>query len=89
MHIVRELTKIHEEHIVTTLEKGFEQEAKGEYVLIVECAQIKTDKPDGSIEDQLKKLLDGGTDKKTAIKQVAKANSLSKDEVYKVAINMD
>ena len=89
LHIVRELTKIHEEHIVTTLEKGFEQEAKGEYVLIVECAQIKTDKPDGSIEDQLKKLLDGGTDKKTAIKQVAKANSLSKDEVYKVAINMD
>ena len=89
LHIVRELTKIHEEHIVTTMENGFEEDAKGEYVLIVERGEIKTDKPEGSIEEQLKKLLDSGLDKKSAIKQVAKINSLSKDEVYKVAINMD
>ena len=90
LHIIRELTKIHEEHIVTTLANGYEDEAKGEYVLIVECAEpTAQQKPCLSIEEQLKILIDGGLDKKTAIKQVAKSNSLSKDEVYKVAIKLD
>ena len=89
LHVVRELTKVHEEHIITTLSQGFEEEAKGEYVLIVESGEIRADKPSGSIEEQLKELIDGGMDKKSAIKQVAKANNLSKDEVYKVAISIE
>ena len=89
LHIVRELTKIHEEHIITKLSQGYEEEAKGEFVLIVECGEIKANKPVGSIEEQLKELLDQGIDKKSAIKQVAKTNSLTKDEVYKVAMNLD
>ncbi|MDE5655167.1 MAG: 16S rRNA (cytidine(1402)-2'-O)-methyltransferase [Clostridia bacterium] len=86
LHIVREITKIHEEHIITTLADGVQEAPKGEYVLIVECADDIEQKPQGTIEEQLDELLGSGMDKKTAIKQVAKANGLSKDEVYKVAI---
>lgn len=88
LHIVREITKIHEEHIVTTLAEGVQETPKGEYVLIVECAEQEESVPQGSIEDQLDELIKSGVDKKAAVKQVAKANGLTKDEVYKIAINM-
>ncbi|MDE6189507.1 MAG: 16S rRNA (cytidine(1402)-2'-O)-methyltransferase [Clostridia bacterium] len=89
LHIVRELTKVHEEHITTSLSQGFEGEAKGEYVLIVEAGEEKQEeKPLESIEDQLKQLLDSGVEKKEAIKQVAKRNGLAKDDVYKVAVEI-
>jgi len=82
------LTKIHEEHILTTLSQGLEGEARGEYVLIVEAGEKCAEKPQGSIKEQLIKLISSGTDKKDAVKQVAKANSLTKDEVYKEAIDL-
>lgn len=88
LHIVREITKIHEQHILTTLKEGEQEEPKGEYVLIVECGEVVEQKPEGSISDQLLELIKNGMDKKTAIKQVAKANNLTKDEVYKIAINL-
>ena len=88
LHIVRELTKIHEEHIITTLSQGKQDEARGEYVLIVECGEEIEEKQIGSIEQQLTQILESGIDKKDAIKQVAKANSLTKDEVYKVALKI-
>lgn len=88
LHIVREITKIHEEHIITTLAEGIQEIPKGEYVLIVECADDIEQKPQGSIEEQLEELIKSGVDKKTAIKQVAKANGLSKDEVYQIAITL-
>ena len=86
LHIVREITKIHEEHLITTLAKGFQESPKGEYVLIVECAERQESAPQVGIEAQLDELLKSGLDKKDAIKQVAKANGLTKDEVYKIAI---
>ena len=88
LHIVREITKIHEEHIITTLADGVQENPKGEYVMIVECGEDIEQSPQGSIEEQLEELLKSGVDKKTAIKQVAKANGLTKDEVYQVAINL-
>lgn len=88
LHIVREITKIHEEHIVTTLSQGKIDAPKGEYVLIIECADKVDIKPQGDISEQLDALLKSGVDKKNAIKQVAKANGLSKDEVYKIALEM-
>ena len=89
LHIIRELTKIHEQHIVTTLAEGFEGEAKGEYVLIVECGEKIRQKPCGSIKEQLISLIENGMDKKSAVKQVAKANSLTRDEVYKEALDIE
>lgn len=88
LHIVRELTKIHEEHVFTTLSQGLEGEAKGEYVLIVEAGEKVSEKPEGTVKEQLIALIDSGIDKKTAVKQVAKANSLTKDEVYKQALDI-
>ncbi len=88
LHVVRELTKIHEEHISTTLSQGLEGEARGEYVLLVEAGEKTQEKPDGTIRQQLIALLESGVDKKTAIKQVAKANSLAKDDVYKEALDL-
>lgn len=88
LHIVREITKIHEEHIVTTLAEGVQENPKGEYVLVVECAEQIEKSPQGSIEEQLKELINSGMDKKSAIKQIAKVNGLTKDEVYKIAIVM-
>jgi 16S rRNA (cytidine1402-2'-O)-methyltransferase len=89
LHIVRELTKIHEEHISTTLSRAELESPKGEYVLIVECAkEDRQPKQSVSIDRQLCELLDNGMDKKEAIKQVAKSNNLTKDEVYKVALSM-
>lgn len=89
VHVIREITKVHEEHIVTTLLSGIDGEARGEYVLIVECGDIEEKKPDGTVEEQLRRLIDSGIDKKSAIKQVAKLNALTKDEVYKVAMTID
>lgn len=89
LHISRELTKVHEEHIATTLSQGISGEIKGEYVLVVEAGEEISQKPTGSIEEQLKELLGAGVDKKTAIKQVAKLNGLTKDEVYKVFLSAD
>ena len=72
LHIVRELTKIHEEHISTTLSRAELESPKGEYVLIVECAkEERQPKQSVSIERQLCELLDSGMDK-----------------VYKVALSM-
>lgn len=88
LHIIRELTKIHEQHIVTTLSQGEQESPKGEYVLIVERAERAEVKPEGSVEEQLRKLIDSGVDKKTAVKQVSKVNGLTKDEVYKIAIDL-
>mgnify|MGYP006990158955 CR=1 FL=1 len=50
-------------------------------MLIIECADKVDIKPQGDISEQLDALLKSGVDKKNAIKQVAKANGLSKDEV--------
>lgn len=88
LHVVRELTKIHEEHILTTLSQGIEGEARGEYVLIVEAGERASEKPEGTIKQQIVALITAGTDKKEAIKQVAKANALTKDEVYKQALDL-
>jgi len=89
LHIVREITKIHEQHISAFLSQGRQENPRGEYVVIVECADKKEVAPIGSLKEQLVRLINGGVDKKSAIKQVAKDNGVAKDEVYKIAIELD
>ncbi len=89
VHIVKEITKMHESHSVGVLGEINIDNPKGEYVVIVEHPPIvEQSAPSGSIEEQLQTKLDEGMDKKSAIKQVAKDNKLTKDEVYKVALDM-
>ncbi|UKI19036.1 MAG: hypothetical protein L6V89_08085 [Oscillospiraceae bacterium] len=42
--------------------------------------------PEGSLEEQLERLLAAGMPRKEAVKQVAKANGVSKNEVYMLTV---
>jgi 16S rRNA (cytidine1402-2'-O)-methyltransferase len=97
--IARELTKIHEEHIHTTLLEAIKRYEvtgiKGEIVLIVEG--INTNKKDEiknidisetNIKELVKEYVKQGTDKKDAIKKVAKELGLAKNDVYKHCTNI-
>ena len=92
--IIRELTKIHEECRVTTLEEAIEYykdvQPKGEYVLVIEGRSEDENEASEEIadvkpEEYIKSLMAKGTDKKTAIKEAAKAYGISKREIYDLA----
>lgn len=93
--VCRELTKLHEEIVRSSLEEAIEYfkskpTIKGEFVLVVEGktqAQIDDERrskwDELSIEEHIKLLIDEGLSKKEAIKKVAKERGLPKNEVYK------
>lgn len=94
--IVRELTKIHEECRVTTLEDAVEyykdNQPKGEYVLIIEGKPMEEIQNEEKQElsgtnplEYIKNLMADGTDKKTAIKMAAALYGMSKRDVYDLA----
>ena len=93
--LCRELTKLHEEVIRTTLagavERCASQGAKGEYVLVVEgCAPVEEAAP--TLEDGLERvraLREEGTSLKDAVKQVAKALGLARNELYAAAVEQE
>ncbi|MGH9224388.1 MAG: 16S rRNA (cytidine(1402)-2'-O)-methyltransferase [Acidimicrobiales bacterium] len=90
--IARELTKLHEEvwrgtlgdasvHVAAT-------EPRGEYVLVVECAPAPAPPAEADIDAALRALLDGGTDKRTAVAQVAAQLAVPKRRVYEAALKL-
>lgn len=91
--LCRELTKIHEEVIRTTLSKAVEYYSditpKGEYVLVIEGAdEPETDSVE-TIEDallQVKSLVSKGMRGADACKQIAKATGFSKGELYSLLV---
>ncbi|MEG1535770.1 MAG: 16S rRNA (cytidine(1402)-2'-O)-methyltransferase [Clostridia bacterium] len=86
VHIVKEITKIHERHEIYNLGECHIDEPKGEYVIIVEQNQQEAQQAEPlPLEEQLQILLDGGMEKKEAIKKVAKDNNVPKDVVYKLS----
>lgn len=91
--LCRELTKIHEETVRTTLSEAIEHYSentpKGEFVLIVEGAEKKAEVFTESVFDELKRLISSGEDKKEAIKSVAKRRGIPKKEVYAEALKLD
>ncbi len=92
--LCRELTKLHEEVVRTTLgqatEKYRENPPKGEFVLVVAGApEEKTEAP--TAEDaaaHVQKLMDQGLSRKDAVKQTAQALKLPKNVVYDAALNL-
>ena len=87
--IVRELTKIHEQVIRTTLaeaaEKYSDDSIKGEIVLIVEGAPDVKEK-DSTLEDAIntaKELMDSGMSASEAAKESAKLTGFKKGDIYK------
>lgn len=96
--VIKELTKIHETVLRTSLSEAialFEiDEPKGEYILVIEgksFEEIETDKQslweNKTIFEHLKIYTDMGLDKKEAMKMVAKDRGISKREVYKAIID--
>lgn len=94
--LCRELTKLNEEIIRTTIGKAVEyyteKEPRGEYVLIIEGAEeagvISDDNPLTSLapEEHVRHYLDKGLAKMDAIKAAAKDRGISKSEMYKILL---
>ena len=90
--IVRELTKIHEQVIKTTLsaaaEKYSEEAIKGEIVLIVKGAE-KPEKVQMTLEqaaEYARELVERGEGKSDAAKIAAKESGLKKGDIYKLLV---
>lgn len=88
--LCRELTKLHEEVIRTTLKDAqelyTEKSPKGEYVIVIEGA--KEESPESmwwealSVEEHVERYISDGDDPKEAIKKAAKDRGVPKREVY-------
>ena len=93
--LCRELTKLHEEVVRTTLgeavAKYTENSPKGEFVLIVAGAEpeIEEAPTEDDAAGYLKKLIKSGLSRKDAIKQTAKDLGLPKNVVYDLALNIE
>lgn len=93
--LCRELTKLNEQTIRTTLGGAVEYyentEPRGEYVLIVDGAEPDTD--DGLTEltpiEHVEHYISLGMTKKDAIKAVAKDRGVPKSDIYKEVVDSD
>ena len=90
--LCRELTKLHEEVVRTTLGQAVEKYTadapRGEFVLVVAGAAPE-EKPAATAQDAAKRvaeLVEGGMSRKDAIKQTAKELDLPKNVVYDAAL---
>lgn len=87
--ICRELTKIHEEVMRTTLSQAieyYEQNApRGEYVLVVEGMSAEELKDEYSVEEAAgiaRKLIEGGAKMSDACKEAARITGVRKNDIY-------
>lgn len=91
--ICRELTKIHEEAVWTTLPEAIafwsENEPRGEYVLVLEGLSEEAAAAEGaarwsgvSLTEHLEQYLTQGLDKKEAMKRMAEDRGTSRREIY-------
>ena len=94
---VKELTKLHENVFLTTLEEALvyyeENEPRGEFVLVIEGRKIEELKKEKEasfqemdINEHMKLYLDKGMGKKEAMKAVAVDRGIPKREVYKMLL---
>ncbi len=91
--LCRELTKLHEEVVRTTLGQAIElytqQPPKGEFVLVLAGAKPE-EKPSATVEDaaeRVRQLMEEGMSRKDAVKQTAKELDMPKNVVYDAALS--
>jgi 16S rRNA (cytidine1402-2'-O)-methyltransferase len=83
--LARELTKLHESILRTTLKdaKEIEHDERGEYVIVLEGAKKETHE-DMDVNQLVRYFVSLGHDEKEAMKLCAKHKNMTKSEVYKV-----
>lgn len=86
---VKEITKIHEKAIRFELKDGLKEEAKGEYVLLLEGYNESAEILQMSEKEHIEKYIALGLDKKEALKKVAKERGVSKSSLYKYTLQQD
>ncbi len=93
--LCRELTKLHEEVVRTTLAQAlarYEQDPpRGEFVLVVAGAQpqaVQDDHPEDALA-QVAELRSQGLSLKDAVKQVSKALDLPRNQLYALALEAE
>ena len=92
--LCRELTKLHEEVIRTTLGQALERYTqtppKGEFVLVVAGAPepVREGPSQSDAAARLAQLLEQGLSRKDAVKQTARELSLPKNAVYDIAVSL-
>lgn len=90
--IVREITKLHEETVLGSLqqltEKYSTNEVKGEIVLVIDRTEVESGESrvesEKSIAERVAELENEGVDRKLALKKAAKEFGLSRSEAYRV-----
>jgi 16S rRNA (cytidine1402-2'-O)-methyltransferase len=91
--VARELTKLHEEvwrgTLATAVERWSATEARGEFVLVIAGAPPLAEATETDVEAALRRLLDGGMDKRSAIARVAADLDVPKRFVYHVAVGLE
>ena len=93
--LCRELTKLHEEVVRTTLGEAIakytETPPKGEFVLVLAGAPEKVEEAptEEDAASMVARLMAEGMTRKDAIKETAKMLNLPKNVVYDAALNMD
>ena len=93
--LCRELTKLHEEVIRTTLQGAVDlytqQPPKGEFVLVLAGAQpvVKEAATTQDAAARVTQLMEEGLSRKDAVKQTAKELNLPKNTVYEAALEQD
>ncbi len=89
--VCRELTKLNEEYIKGTAEEIFDHFSinpiKGEFVIVVEPIQRISAELTLTIEEHFAILIKEGNSKNDAIKQIAKARNMKKNDVYKLFVD--
>ena len=87
--VCRELTKLHEQVIRTTLaEAAAQAPERGEYTLVVEGAPPPRPPSLDRAEARLRELLASGSTRKDAAEQVSAELGLPKRQVYKLSLGM-
>lgn len=89
IYLIKEITKLFENVQIGVLGEIKVDNPRGEFVLIIE-GQTQTSKfLNLSVEEHCLALIESGLSKKDAIKQTARERGVSKDEVYKIAMNIE
>lgn len=88
--VLREVTKMYEEYLHTTLKEYLEQEnkiLKGEFVIVIQgFERQQKEYSQEEILDLLNHFLDKGVSRKDAVSEVVKHTGLSKKKVYSVSL---